>query len=70
MDKIVKKHAQGVGAAFGDLTTSCAEIQGELDALEPQWRAWVSTLQKKVAAATDVHGYTDDARDEWDGTHR
>ena len=54
MDKIVKKHAQGVGAAFGDLTTSCAEIQGELDALEPQWRAWVSTLQKKVAAAKDV----------------
>jgi hypothetical protein len=50
----VKKHQQGVGAAFGDLTTSCAEIQSELDALEPQWRAWVATLQKKVAAARDV----------------
>ena len=50
----MKKHAQGVGAAFTDLTTSCAEIQGELDALEPQWRAWVSTLQKKGAAAKEV----------------
>ena len=54
LDKVVKKHQQGVGAAFGDLTTSCAEIQGELDALEPQWRAWVATLQKKVLAEKDV----------------
>ena len=54
LDKIVKKHAQGVGAAFGDLTTSCSEIQSELDSLEPQWRAWVSTLQKKVQAEKDV----------------
>ena len=36
------------------MTTSCAEIQAELDSLEPQWRAWVATLQKKVAAAKDV----------------
>ncbi len=54
LDKIVKKHAQGSGAAFNDLTTSCSEIQSELDALEPQWRAWVSTLQKKVASEKDV----------------
>ncbi len=50
----MKKHQQGVGAAFGDLTTSCAEIQSELDALEPQWRAWVATLQKKVQTEKDV----------------
>ena len=50
----MKKHQQGVGAAFTDLTTSCAEIQSELDALEPQWRAWVATLQKKVLAEKDV----------------
>ena len=37
LDKVVKKHAQGVGAAFGDLTMP--RSNQNLDSLEPQWRA-------------------------------